>query len=121
MLAGDKPAAFAPKQRLERLWHRRGGDAFQIKNRNQVLDARGAPQIRRKDPTGETFVLPSVIDARRLHFNRPEPSLNLPHGGIPIAHDQTAAGSVTLGAMRLEVVFDFRFECGLQQLLRANA
>jgi hypothetical protein len=47
--------------------------------------------------------------------------LDLPHGGIPVAHDQATSGSVTRGAMRLEVVFDFRFERGLQQLPRASA
>jgi hypothetical protein len=83
----------------KRLLEVAGRDALQVKDRDQHLQAPGAPRIGRQDHRREANALgilggdPTVAHARLTHTDRPDAGHHLAFWQVPVADHAAQAGS----------------------------
>src|SRR6266436_4271756 len=92
---GRKPAGVLAEQRQERFLEVAGGDALEIKDRDQHLEALRSARIGRQNRRRKADPLAAFADAvahaRAAHCDRTDPGHDLALGQMPVAHQPLAA------------------------------
>ena len=92
-----------------------GGNPLQVEQRDQGVDARRAPQIRRQDGTGEVLPRAPVMDPRLAHRDLADPGHQLALRVIAVAHHQALALVVPQGLEAPRVLLHLHPQGFLQQ------
>jgi len=85
----------------QRVGHLAGADPLEVEPRDQLLDRRRLPQVRREDLAREAeadavVADAAVVDARLAHLDRPQARQDRPRRLVAVADDQPMAGAVAL-------------------------
>ena len=113
---GREARCVGAEQRRQGLLELPGRNALEVEPRQELLEVPGPPQVGWQDRRGEAdrsrAAVAAVADPRAAHLDRADPGLNLPLGGMAVAHQPAPAPLVHKPSMSYEE----RFDLGLDRL-----
>src|SRR5271167_2178195 len=122
---GREPAGLLAEQCDERFLEVAGGDALEIEDRDQHLEALRAARVGRQDRRGKADALGAfantVAHPWAAHWDRTDAGHDLALGQMPVAHQALAAIICELVSMAAEQSGNLRLDGLRQQRFRAIA